>query len=338
MPHPRLTFACELKEDALQALFADPAVIDDLVALQASVSLGIIDLSPGRAAVVRHLNEAGVPVIAWQLLPREQGYWFNADNATQAAARYAAFKAWTVEHGLRWAGLGVDIEPDVNELELLLTRQRMQLVPRLLRRAFDQERVRRAQAAYNALLAQMRADGYPVESYQIPLIVDERQAGSTLLQRLSGIVDIQADREVLMLYTSFLGRWGPGVLWSYAPQAQAIGVGSTGGGVEAGDTFPVCTWDDLCRDLRLARQASDNLFIFSLEGCLRQGLLGQLRGFDWDGPVTLPSETARKVDGFRRTLRTSLWASAHPALALGGLIGLVWLLSRLRPRPRPTQR
>ena len=79
---PRLTFFCELEADALETLFADSSVIDNLVTLEASVSLGILDLSPGRAAVVRRLNEAGIPVIAWQLLPKEQGYWFNLGNAS----------------------------------------------------------------------------------------------------------------------------------------------------------------------------------------------------------------------------------------------------------------
>jgi hypothetical protein len=62
---PRLTFFCELEADALEALFADSSVIGNLATLEASVSLGILDLSPGRAAVVRRLNEAGIPVIAW---------------------------------------------------------------------------------------------------------------------------------------------------------------------------------------------------------------------------------------------------------------------------------
>ncbi len=69
--------------------------------------------------VVRQLNEAGIPVTAWLLLPKEQGYWFNLDNIPQAIARYADFKAWTEENALQWAGVGIDIEPDFNELQQL---------------------------------------------------------------------------------------------------------------------------------------------------------------------------------------------------------------------------
>ena len=53
---PRLTFACKLEGDALRTLVADPVVIDDLLALQATVAVGLPDLSPERAEGVRRLN------------------------------------------------------------------------------------------------------------------------------------------------------------------------------------------------------------------------------------------------------------------------------------------
>lgn len=200
---PMLTFFCELEADALQALFADLSVIKDLVALEASVSLGILDLTSERAGVVHSLNEAGIPVIAWQLLPMEQGYWFNVSNAAQASARYGAFKGWSAEYGLQWAGIGVDIELDIRDLRQIMD-DKLRLISTLLSRLFNTERVRTAQAAYNALLTEMRVDGYRVDSYHLPLIIDERKAGSTLLQRVAGLVELRADREVLMLYTSIL--------------------------------------------------------------------------------------------------------------------------------------
>ena len=45
MTPPRLTFFCELDGEELEALFADPAVTEDLVALRAAVSLGLVDLA-----------------------------------------------------------------------------------------------------------------------------------------------------------------------------------------------------------------------------------------------------------------------------------------------------
>ena len=77
----------------------------------------------------------------------------------------------------------------------------------------------------------MRIDGYSIESYQIPLVVDEREIGSSLLRKTLGIIDLPVDREVLMLYSSITKNHNPGFLWSYASEAQGIGIGSTGGGV-----------------------------------------------------------------------------------------------------------
>ncbi len=328
MKTPQLTFFCELDALALERLFEDASVIDDLVALKAGLSLGILDLSKQRAAVVQKLNAAGVPVIAWLLLPNSEGYWFNANNSAQAIARYAAFKIWTTENELRWGGLGIDIEPDMREIQKI-AEDRSKLPSLILGRLFDSERVHKAQAEYIALVAQMRADGYCVESYHIPFIVDERRTGATLLQRITGLIDVPVDREVLMLYSSFFRSIGAGVLWSYAPDAGIIGIGNTGG-IEAGGankTLPL-TWDDFKRDLLLAKKAGKDVHIFSLEGCVWQGFLTQLKEFDWNSSVTPPVDTAAKVDMFRQFLRIFLWATAHPALVIGGFLALRWLFKR----------
>ncbi len=341
MDRPQLTFFCELEARPLQRLFSGPAVIDALGDLNARLSLGLLDLSAERAAVVRQLNEAEVPVIAWLLLPEEQGYWFNADNGPQAVARYAAFRAWTAEHGLRWAGLGVDIEPDIQELQLLVTGRVGAALPGLIRRLLDGAGVWRARAIYATLLTQMALDGYRVESYQIPFIVDERRTGSTLLQRLFGLVDVVANREVLMLYTSFLRPVGPGMLWSYGRDADGIGIGVTGGGVEIGPngvgSMPApLNWSEFARDLRLARRLSRHLYIFSLEGCVRRGYLGRLPRFDWTQPVEIPERQARRVSALRRVGRGLLWATAHRGVTIGGLLALTVLWRVVRRRRRPS--
>jgi len=332
-----LTFACELPAERLVDLFNDESVIDQLVALEAKVSLGILELSPERASVVQKLNAAGVPVVAWLLLPKSQGYWFNADNGPKAVARYAAFQLWAAEHRLVWDGIGVDIEPDIQVMESLMTGGVAKVLPRLLRNGFDRARVVRAQAIYATLITQMRLDGYRVESYQLPFIVDERLAGSQLVQRLFGVVDVPSDREVLMVYTSFMRSAGPGLLWSYGRDALAFGggaaVGSTGGGVEI-DQPPPLTWTELVRDLRLVRQWSDEIFVFSLEGCVERDYLRRLVGLDWDVPIDVPLRQAQRVDLVRRAARGLLWASARPSIVLSGLALVVALTCIARRRRR----
>ena len=334
MTRSHLTFFCELEARPLRELFADGTVIAELQALGAGVSLGIRDLSAGRAAVVRRLNEAGIPLAAWLLLPEEQGYWFNLENAPEAAAFYARFKAWSVAYDLQWLGVGLDIEPHISEIAKLGAGE-WRVLPGIIRRFLDLERFRQAQTAYRRLVRQIRADGYCVDSYVIPVIVDERRVGSTLLRRLTGLIDIEVDREVLMLYSSFLRPNGHGYLWSYAPAAQSIAVGSTGGGVTVGglDQVPPLSWEELSRDLRLSRVWSDDIHIFSLEGAVREGYLKRLAAFDWAAPIAPPFREFRLVERVRRGLRAVLWAGSHPAVILAGMMGLLWLISRLRRKP-----
>lgn len=134
-----------------------------------------------------------------------------------------------------------------------------------------------------------------------------------------------------MLYTSIFGSIGPGILWAYAPEAEAIGVGSTGGGpdIPGHPEVPALSWETFSRDLRLARQWCDNLLIHSLEGCVRQGFLTRLRSFDWEEPVE-PPKLAPVAKGLRSILRGFLWANAHPRHAAVGVVVILSLLSRRR--------
>ncbi len=325
----QITFFCELRAAELKKLFEDRFVFDDLKTLNAGISLGILDFSPERANVVQKLNRLGIPVTAWLLLPEEQGYWFNIGNHAEAAARYQAFKAWSEENKLEWAAVGLDIESDINELKCL-TDDRGAIIQKALKRLRDTRAYRVARKAYEALVAQIHADGYMVESYHFPLIVDDREAGSTVLQRVAGLVEVPVDREVLMLYSSFFRPRGHSILWSYAQKAQAIGIGNTGGGVQAGplENVPYLTWDEFATDLRLARRSGKPIYVFSLEGCVRQGFLPRLVTFDWQADVDLPRTAL--VSAGRSGLRGLLWALERPLVILAGVAGVIGTLLMIR--------
>jgi hypothetical protein len=321
---PRLTFACELDPARLAALVAGPAVIDDLLALGARVALMCSDFSDERAGVVRRLNTAGVPVVGIPLLPLAEGYYFTADNTEAAAECYRQWSAWTRQHGLVWDGVGLDIEPDAR-FYLQIMHGAWGLVPMLAPRLLDRARPARSRAAYQELVARIRADGWQVENYQFPLIADERQAGSDLLQRLA-LVDVATDREVWMLYSSFMRALGPGLIWAYGPEAAAIGVGTTGGGpdIPGSPQMPALSWQELARDLRLARHFCDHILIHSLEGCVWQGFLPRLRSFEW-ADAGGPPDGARAAGALRASLRAALWANAHPGPVLAVTTALAWL-------------
>lgn len=326
----KLTFFCELHSDELVKLFSDPCLIEQLRALQATISLGIVDFSDERAYVVRQLNTKGIPVIAWQLLSMEQGYWYNMTNADQAVDGYEEFLEWTHNHNLHWEGLGVDIEPDISEFKHLLA-NKLKIIPLLFKRIFKKKCFEDACKTYHTLVSKMKNDGYTVDSYEFLFMDDDRRAGSCLLGRLLGVTDVPATRRVLMLYSSFFRPYGAAVLCNYACGADSVAIGSTGGGVEMDgmDQMPL-TWDEFSRDLRLARCSCDDIHIFSLEGCVKQDFLKSLVSFDWDCPVKKPQLLSSLFALARILSFPILWLTSHSfftGLVSGLILAYLFFLS-----------
>jgi len=339
--HPRLEFACELATVELQPLFSQPDVIDDLRRLNAAVSLSLMDLSPGRAGVVQRLNEAGIPVTAWIALPKEEGYYLNAANAGEAVARFAAFETWTGEYGLRWAGVGLDIEPNLQEFGAVRQGHWLRPAAAVVRRCFDTASVKRARSAYAAFIRRIQSDGYRVETYQFPFIADERKINSTMLERFLGIVDVRGDREVFMTYTSFNHAIDSALIWQYGPEAQMVAVGSTAGDPDPGGKFGPLSWEEFTHDVVVASRFSPVVGVYSLEGCVRQGFLPRLKTMNWGQSFTIPAEANRKAIRLRTRIQTALWTGSHlPYLAAGVLLLnflLIWRqhagnLSPARPK------
>ncbi|WP_448336063.1 hypothetical protein [Bellilinea sp.] len=327
---PHMTFFCELEAAQLEVLFESGQVIATLQKLDAGVALAIRDFSTERAAVVRRLNEAGIPVTAWLLLPEEEGYWFNLDNAPLAVQRYQDFQAWSQNEHLKWLRIGLDIEPDFR----LITALKEGVMP-ALRFIFStashrKKRFASARLLYRQLVEQIHNDGYEVEAYQLPLILEERRSRSFVLQRWLGVLDLEVDREVLMLYSSFSRPWGDALLLSYGKDAQNIAIGSTGGGVDlegVADTRPL-DWQEFSRDLLIAGLLKPEVAIFSLEGCVQQGYLEKLIQFDWQQSVQVERRKYVLVQQVRRLLAAALWILERPWLPAALLILMVLLQIR----------
>lgn len=323
---PDLIFACDRPTAELHALFT-PDLIRDLQQLKAGVALSTEDLSPERANIVRELNAAGIPMTAWLALPKNEGYYINADNASQTAAFFAQFDAWTRTNGLRWQAVGLDIEPTLSEYSALMG-HKGGLLRLMFRRGFDSARVQRARSAYSALISQMQARGYYVQTYQLQFLADERKAHTTLLERLFGIVDVRGNEEVFMLYTSFNHEVGAGLLWQYGPEAQTVAVGSTAssGDPKVDAKYAPLNWDEFSRDLIVARHFSKTVGVYSLEGCVRQGFMPKLKTFDWNQRVVIPAKSVGKAAGFRKFVFLVLWIGSHIIyIVLAVLLGIAWL-------------
>jgi hypothetical protein len=280
MPRPSLVFFNEQPDSALAATVT-PTVVTQLRLLRAGVAMALLDLSDERATTVRQLEAAGVPVHAWLLVPRDEGYFATHHNAPAVERAYDAFLAWRARHQLSMKTVGLDFEPDVRDLDVLMGAP-VRTVGRWLASRTRGRALESALGAYRALVRRMQADGFVVETYQFPLVLDDRLAGTRFWQRTLGVLDVEADRQVFMLYTSLMGAAGPGLLARYAPHTRAVGVGSTGGGI---DSFPKLTRPELERDLVIAARWAKEVYLFSLEGCVEQGLTDGLISIEWDRPV-----------------------------------------------------
>ena len=333
MSKPTLTFYCELESEPLTQLFTGSKLTNMLSKLDANISLGLLDLSAERAEVVKKFNRAKIPVTAWLLLDKDQGYWTSLDTIEETAIQYNMFKAWKSKYKLEFAAIGLDIEPRLNTVSALgknIWSQSSDLVSRYLSGRQYTENL----AMARALIQSIREDGFAVETYQFPTVVDERAARSNVLAKTLGIPPLSADREVLMLYSSFFPKYEDSILWSYAKQCQAVGVGSTGGGVVIEGVPPLKTmrWIDLKRDLLLASKAVDHIYIFSLEGCVANNFMPRLLDLDWSTEVIPPDRSAMGISLVRKIGQGLLWALSHPLEVAVGIIagaGFMRLMRKL---------
>jgi hypothetical protein len=304
---------------------SQPEVISDLRELNAGISLALPDLSAERAQVVLRLNRDGIPVTAWLSLPPAQGYYLNANNAREAFTRFSDFETWSTAYGLRWAGVGLDIEPNIQQFTAL-TGSKWRVAWTIFGRYFELRRVQRARDSYAALVREILARGYPVETYQFPFIADERTVHSTLLERLAGIVDIRSDREALMLYTSFNPALDSALIWVYGPDAQAIVVGSTSG-PDSNPRFVRLNWDSFSRDLIVAHHFSHLI--------VQHGFLHRLRSLDRDQSVVIPAAPVRKALQFRTRMQAVIWIGSRlPYFAASILIVVAVVIGHWRTRRR----
>ena len=328
---PTLSFFNEMGGKEVKALFADTTLIPTLQQLHAEIRMGIIDLTPERAAVVRQLNKAGITVVAWLLLPKEKGYWFDSRNGDAAIERYKEVKKWSDKNGLLFKGIGLDLELDYNDV-ILLKQHKWKLLGKLIGRLYDKKSVTEGKEKYQSLVNMIRKDGYPVESYYVPFIRYEAQSGKTSLEQLTGFLDITTDKDIPMLYTSFMGNaYGLLKVLAIDDHLKYVAIGSTGGGIDT--TLPTMTWNALAHDLRLASQTANEIHIFSLEGSVHKGFLKNLVGFDYDVPVTPQLEEVKQVNSLKSTVATISTILNYPTLLLTGVfiifLVLVWGIYRL---------
>lgn len=328
---PNLSFFCELPGKEFNELFADSALIEQLVRMKAAIRIGLHDFSDERTQTIKKLNQAGIPVVAWLLLPEQDGYWFNMYNGAKAEQRYADFKKWTTDNQLIWKGIGIDLELDINDATLVL-KHPWRLAWKVYKRLYDSESLAAGKEIYQRLINTMKADGFTVESYIIPIVFEERTKKTSSFQKLMGIVDIQTDIEIPMLYTSAMNN--PAIIPAYHQPNMPLALGSTGGGVKIeGIELKALSWENLERDILIASKLTNEVHVFCLETSVAKGFLDKIEAINYNQPMPDIKTYIGKEKSTAKVYRFLLVVFEHPfilTLVLVGILsGIIWVIYKL---------
>ena len=240
---PTISFFNEQEGKDLQILFSDTTLIPSLQRMNTQIRMGMLDLSPQRVAVLQQLNEAKIPVIAWLLLPKEEGYWFHSGNAERAFERYQEVKKWAQNNDIQFDGIGIDIEFDFTEIDLVKN-NKLKFLQRAFARLYKKEEFLAAKEKYEKLINTIRKDSFTIESYYIPFFRKESEKGRTALQQATRFMDLETDKDIPMIYTSFIGNpYGMLTVLATEENLKYVAIGSTGGGIDP--TLPRMSWEDL---------------------------------------------------------------------------------------------
>ncbi len=328
---PQLYFFCELDGPALLRLLDRPGLLDILATHRFGVALALTALDAAHADAVRMLHSRNVPVVAWLTLPADEGLAFNLQNYPRAAACYQAFHTWAQTSRLHFVAVGFDMEPPIGS-PLPGGWHGIREIARRVWLARDNALFPAARVAYLELMAAARRDGYEVHAYQIPLIADDRRVGTTLLQRALDIVDLPADVEVLMCLSESAPSWlGSALIASYGPNADAIAVGTS-----SGDSA-FLNWPDLRRDLLLAADFTDTIYVATLEGCVAAGQIERIATLDWHTSPRVPLAQYWLAGGARFLVLAGLLIARYGRVVLawsGWALALIIWLRRKGPAER----
>ena len=122
---------------------------------------------------------------------------------------------------------------------------------------------------------------------------------------------------------------GGALIDSYGPVSDAIGIGAIN---------PIYAhhsplgWLQLRRDLLLAAQHTDTIYIMSLEHCVRHGLLEHIKSLDWNTQAQAIPSRKLLVSTMRGVLLLTLLIARYGRTAIAWLGWLTALIMWLRRR------
>jgi hypothetical protein len=282
-----VSFFTELTGSELDKIASDTSIIKNLKQLKASLRIAIIDMSPERVSALTKLQNAQIPIHAWLMLSKEDGFWANNENYKTFQKRYSVFADWSAKEGIKWKSVGLTILPQRSDASFLLESQKSLsgkwdfskiMIARLLDwdGEFDE-----AKAAYEDLVRTIKSDGYAVEVYQSTMQMDEVLAETSSFQKMAGIINVKGDEQFTIIHRRLTGDY-PNILAfidAYGKSSDGIVLGHTASQrpLNFRENDVILNWQELSRSLTYAQQERITIHISTLEGCIEQGILPKMR-------------------------------------------------------------
>lgn len=225
-------------------------------------------------ALVRKANALGIPVVAWVVIPYDQGYWAYQGNAQANFTAVRDWTAWTRRNRLRFVSVALDQEFSWQNLQTYMPLAKSRDAQKLdawMAGNIDPAAQCSALRTYRDLISWVHRRGIRADAAVAPMVADDLADGDIALQNALQIsATSRYDRLYLMAYRSAVSQAGfdpgPGYVASnYAAMRRYYGdAGQVSLGIPG--QAPYADITPLADDVRmLAALGARSIPIFSLE-------------------------------------------------------------------------
>lgn len=322
-----VSFLTELSGADLDKLLSEGPLLKDLATLKASLRMAITDMSPERVSALRKLSSAQIPVHAWLVVTKEDGFWANVATQKAYHKRYQAFLDWTARETISWKSVCITMMPPREDATALKEAKdslkgKIALLKLSMARLLDWGgEFEEAVASYEDLVRTMQADGFSVEAHYAPVVLDEFRANTISLQKMLGIVQLNTSTNLAIIHRRLVGDYPNIIAYIdlYAPDAKGIIVGHTAKYrlLDGRENDKILDWQELSRCIIFATKKNIPLHIATLEGCIEQGIISKMKDFVIPTNFSLDiEEEKQRITKMRENTELLLRLLSYPYLLL----------------------
>jgi hypothetical protein len=332
-----LVYLISADDDAALRDLLTPDVLARLRRFGFGVAVPLRRLTAASAAAFHLLKDAGVPLAVQLVAVNPPSDVVHVRNYPQARERFIQLREWLTAAQLQPRAVVIHVESPA-EAPVAARGLNLRVLARHLWLAHENVLYADAADAMAALCAEIRSAGMEVHSLQVPLVIDDRWAGTTLLQRAFDLIPIPADLELVLCRSNLIaptsdGRITGEVAALYADDADGLVLPVSGSTRLSADQLP----GGLQEQLTFAA-ASDVIYLAGLAEVIHADLFAAIQRALLQPPANRRVRPIR-LRLLRAAVRATLLLSRYwrPLLAWSGWLvaALIWWVDRRRPSVRP---